>query len=222
MNIGSNIENIRATLPDDVTLVAVSKFHPQEAIMEAYNVGQRDFGESRVQELEMKVKVLPDDIRWHFIGHLQTNKVKQLIPHAYLIHSVDSVKLLECINKEARRQNLIVNILIQIHVALEETKFGFTKEECLEIFSKNVAEQFANVRICGIMGMATNTEDESEIRKEFKQLKSVFDTLKATAMADNPYFKEISMGMSDDYRIAVEEGSTIVRVGSSIFGTRQY
>lgn len=221
-NIGSQINAINETLPAGVRLVAVSKFHSIEALKEAYDAGQRIFGESRVQELAQKHVLMPDDVQWHFIGHLQTNKVRQLIPYVSLIHSVDSLRLLEHVNDEARRIGRVVDVLLQLHVAKEETKFGFSCGECLDLVKNGSLERLENVRVCGVMGMATNTDDETEVRGEFVAIKSVFDELKAGYFAGKPYFCEISMGMSDDYRIAVEEGSTLVRIGTTIFGNRNY
>lgn len=221
-NIGSQIKSITESLPAGVRLVAVSKFHPVEALREAYDAGQRIFGESRVQELAQKHALMPADVEWHFIGHLQTNKVRQLVPYVSLIHSIDSARLLGCVNDEARRIGRVVDVLLQLHVAKEETKFGFTCEDCLSLVESGELERMDSVRVRGVMGMATNTDDESEIRHEFKAIKAVFDELKAGFFADKPYFSEISMGMSDDYHIAVDEGSTLVRIGTTIFGNRNY
>lgn len=220
--ISDQIKIITETLPDGVELVAVSKFHPVEALKEAYDAGQRIFGESRVQEISQKRLLMPDDVQWHFIGHLQTNKVRQLVPYVSLIHSVDSIKLLESINAESARIGKVVDVLLQLHVAQEETKFGFTCEDCVDLVDKGVLDRLPNVRVCGVMGMATNTDDMGKVREEFKSIKNVFDTLKQRYFADNPYFKEISMGMSDDFHIAMEEGSTLVRIGTTIFGSRGY
>lgn len=220
--ISDQIKIITETLPDGVELVAVSKFHPVEALKEAYDAGQRIFGESRVQEISQKRLLMPDDVQWHFIGHLQTNKVRQLVPYVSLIHSVDSIKLLESINAESVRIGRVVDVLLQLHVAQEETKFGFTCEDCVDLVDKGVLDRLPNVRVCGVMGMATNTDDMGKVREEFKSIKNVFDTLKQRYFADKPYFKEISMGMSDDYHIAMEEGSTLVRIGTTIFGSRGY
>lgn len=220
--ISDQIKIITETLPDGVELVAVSKFHPVEALKEAYDAGQRIFGESRVQEISQKRLLMPDDVQWHFIGHLQTNKVRQLVPYVSLIHSVDSIKLLESINAESARIGRVVDVLLQLHVAQEETKFGFTCEDCVDMVDKGVLDRLPNVRVCGVMGMATNTDDMGKVREEFKSIKNVFDTLKQRYFADKPYFKEISMGMSDDYHIAMEEGSTLVRIGTTIFGSRGY
>lgn len=220
MSIVSRIEDIRRTIPDSVKLVAVSKFHPSEAIEEAYGTGQRIFGESRMQELESKKDILPHDIEWHFIGHLQTNKIKYIIPYVHTIHSVDSWKLLSEIDKHAARLNVEVNCLLEIHVAEEDSKFGFDLDGCRKFLEIGEWRELKNAKIAGIMGMATNTDDNNQIRSEFALLKSFFDEIKADYFKDIESFKEISMGMSHDYQIAIEEGSTMVRVGSSIFGDR--
>ena len=220
--IKENLEKIRATLPKSVTLVAVSKTKPVSDIQEAYDAGHRAFGENYPQEMRDKHEVLPQDIQWHFIGHLQTNKIKYIIPYVTLIHSIDSANLLEAVNKEAKKHGRVVDCLLQFHIAMEETKFGLDMEEARQLLESEAFQQMQNVRICGVMGMATFTDDKAEIRKEFKYLKEVFDTLKQDYFADQPQFKEISMGMSDDYPIAIEEGATLVRVGSKIFGARIY
>lgn len=220
--IAQQIKNINAGLPESVALVAVSKFHPVESLQEAYSAGQRIFGESRVQEVVQKRVQMPDDVKWHFIGHLQTNKVRQLVPYVSLIHSVDSFKLLECIDKEAKRIDRVVDVLLQLHVAQEETKFGFSCDDCVSLTESGVLEKLRNVRVCGVMGMATNTDDDEVVRAEFKSIKTVFDTLKDGYFKDKPYFREVSMGMSDDYYIAIEEGSTLIRIGTTIFGERNY
>ena len=220
--ISQAIHTLQGSLPKGVDLVAVSKFHPVEALMEAYNAGQRIFGESRAQELIKKVPEMPDDVEWHFIGHLQTNKVKSIIPIVSLIHSIDSEKLLRTVDEEAGKAGRIVDVLLELHVAQEESKFGFTPEDCLRLAGDGTFASLKNVRIRGVMGMATNTEDEAEIAKEFHAIRAVFDTLKQGAMSANPEFSIGSMGMSDDYEIAIAEGSTMVRVGSKIFGPRQY
>ena len=212
-NIAQKLSDIRVTLPEGVTLVCVSKFHPHEVIMEAYACGERDFGESRVQELLPKYEALPKDIRWHFIGHLQTNKVKQIVPFVHMIHSVDSVRLLETINREAEKIGRRVKVLLEVHVAKEETKSGFTPEEFLSLHTTLSTLNYVDV--CGIMGMATNTDDEAEWRRCFQAIKYLANNLTASS-------PEISMGMSDDYLIAIEEGSTMVRIGSTIFGNRAY
>lgn len=220
--IGHKIETITAELPQGVKLVAVSKFHPIEALREAYDAGQRIFGESRAQEIAQKHPLMPDDVQWHFIGHLQTNKVRRLVPYVSLIHSVDSLNLLECVDAESKRIGRVTDVLLQLHVAQEETKFGFSCDECVKLTESGVLDTLGNVRVCGVMGMATNTDEMGEIRKEFKAIKSVFERLKSGYFSDKPYFKEISMGMSDDYHIAIEEGSTMVRIGTTIFGERNY
>lgn len=220
--IPGKIKSINASLPEWVKLVAVSKFHPIESLHAAYDAGQRIFGESRVQELAQKNSVMPNDVQWHFIGHLQTNKVRQLVPYVSLIHSIDSLRLLECVNTEAAKIDRVVDVLLQLHVAKEETKFGFTCEECLALVASGKVDGLKNVRICGVMGMATNTDDMDEVRAEFKAIKGVFDELKNNYFKDKDYYKEISMGMSDDYHVAIEEGSTLVRIGTTIFGNRNY
>ncbi|MGL4780671.1 MAG: YggS family pyridoxal phosphate-dependent enzyme [Bacteroidales bacterium] len=221
-HIQDKIHSLKTELPEQVSLVAVSKFHPEESVMEAYQAGQRIFGESKVQELVPKAEHLPKDIEWHFIGHLQTNKIKYIIPFVSLIHSVDSFKLLNEINKEAQKKNRVVDCLLQFHIAEEETKFGLSPDEAKEFLSAGRLAELKNVRIVGVMGMATFSDDQHQVRKEFKSLKMIFDTLKKTYFEDKEYFKQISMGMSDDYTIAIEEGSTLVRIGSSIFGVRNY
>lgn len=218
MSITTEIQRLQLELPPTSRLVAVSKFHPAEAVLEAYAAGQRIFGESRVQELCEKRPLLPSDIEWHFIGHLQTNKIKQLVPFVSLIHGVDSVKLLREINKEGEKIGKTVSCLLQIFVAQEETKFGLSPEECRELVKER--KRFPFVRICGLMGMASLTENQTQIRGEFSQLKALFDELKVSM--DSPDFKELSMGMSEDYPLAVECGSTMVRIGSRIFGNRHY
>ena len=216
--IAKHIESVRENLPDSVTLVCVSKFHPVEAIREAYEVGERHFGESRVQELQSKVPVLPKDIRWHFIGHLQTNKVRDLLKlRPYLIQSVDSEKLLHSINEEAAKQGFVQDVLLEVHVAKEETKTGFSPEELSDISLQLSA--FSNVRVCGLMTMATNTDDETEIRRCFCSAADIAHHLSEKLPGREAI---ISMGMSDDYRIAIECGSNMVRIGSTIFGEREY
>jgi pyridoxal phosphate enzyme (YggS family) len=218
--ISQHIASIRATIPDGVTLVCVSKFHPIEAIMEAYACGERDFGESRVQELLPKYEALPKDIRWHFIGHLQTNKVKQIVPFVHMIHSVDSVRLLETINKEAEKIQRRVKVLLEVHVAKEDTKSGFTPDELLTFNAQLSTLNY--VEICGLMGMATNTDDEQEWRRCFREIKNLGKQLLNHSELLNNSTPQISMGMSDDYLVAIEEGSTMVRIGSTIFGSRGY
>lgn len=205
-----------------VTLVAVSKTQSLDAIQSLYNKGQRHFGENKVQELLSKADALPKDIQWHLIGHLQTNKVKQLLPYVYCIHSVDSLKLLQEIRKEAEKQGCCVNVLLQIHIAQEETKFGLDKTELIELLDAYFADpkMTKHVQLCGLMGMATNTQDEIQIRNEFKNLKNLFDFVRQGYFIHSKAFREISMGMSSDYQIAVQEGATLVRIGSLLFGSR--
>ena len=218
--IAENLRNIRAQLGPNVTLVAVSKTKPNESILEAYEAGQRVFGENRVQELVPKSEQLPNDIEWHMIGHLQSNKVKYIAPFVSLIHSVDKVELLAVIGKEAKKNDRTIRVLLQFHIAQEETKYGLNLDEVNDYLNSNSFKELENVEIVGVMGMATFTENESLIRKEFQSLKRIFDELKSDHFSDRASFKEISMGMSGDYQIAVEEGSTMIRVGSSIFGSR--
>ena len=215
-SIEQHISTIRQHIPVGVTMVCVSKFHPADAIMRAYRVGERDFGESRVQELLPKYEALPKDIRWHFIGHLQTNKVKMIMPFIHLIHSVDSLRLLETINREAEKVQRRIKVLIEVHVAKEVTKSGFTPEEFLSLNTQ--LSTFNHIEICGIMGMATNTDEEEEIRRCFRMIKHLADNSWNTYQSNSN--KIVSMGMSDDYQIAIEEGSNMVRIGSSIFGDR--
>jgi pyridoxal phosphate enzyme (YggS family) len=217
--IKSNLEALKLQLSNHkVTLVAVSKTHPKEYIEEAYKNNQFDFGENKAQEMQSKYLSLPKDIKWHFIGHLQSNKIKYIIDFVYLIHSVDSQKLLSSINKEAIKVNRIVNILLQVYIAKEETKFGLDKEELDQILS-NIG-QYSNIKICGLMGMATNTDDQIQIKSEFAHLKSVINEVKAKYFSQEPRFNILSIGMSGDYQLAIEEGSTMIRVGSKIFGIR--
>lgn len=222
MNIQTNLKEIIATLPSHVRLVAVSKFHPIEALQEAYDGSQRIFGESRVQEMTQKYETLPKDIEWHFIGHLQTNKIKYMAPYVAMIHGVDSFKLLCEINKQAAKVGRQIPCLLQIHIAQEETKFGFSFDECKEMLCQGEWKKLTNVALCGVMGMATNTDDEEQIKQEFQSLGCFFNELKQEFFAQDERFKEISMGMSDDYPLAIEAGSTLVRVGSRIFGERLY
>lgn len=221
-HIQEEIQTIKAGLPESVRLVAVSKFHPIEALQEAYEGGQRIFGESKVQEMTQKYEALPKDIEWHFIGHLQTNKIKYMAPYVALIHGVDSYKLLSEINKQAAKAGRIIPCLLQIHIAQEETKFGFSTDECRTMLEEGNWRQLKNVQIAGVMGMATNTEDEAQIKREFSTLSAFFQEVKETYFREVSSFKEISMGMSDDYPIAIEEGSTLIRIGSRIFGARNY
>lgn len=220
MTIAQNLKKIKSSLPAGVKLVAVSKFKSNEDILEAYQAGQTVFGENRVQELTEKYEQLPKDIEWHMIGHLQTNKVKYIVPFVHLIHGVDSFKLLKEINKQAAKVERVQKCLLQIHIAQEETKFGFDRDELLQMLSSDEFATLHNIQLWGLMGMATLTDSEAQVHKEFRGLKQLFDELKQSYFAHDDNFKEISMGMSGDYAIAVEEGSTMVRVGSSIFGSR--
>lgn len=220
--IRENLETVRKSIPSEVLLVAVSKTKPVADLQEAYDAGQRVFGENHALEMRDKHEVLPKDIDWHFIGHLQTNKIKYIIPFVRLIHSIDTFNLLQAVNKEAVKHDRTVDCLLQFHVAEEETKFGLSLVEAEEILGSDMFKELRNVRICGVMGMATNTDDQTQIRKEFHHLKEIFDTIKTKYFTDCEYFKEISMGMSHDYQLAIGEGSTMVRVGSKIFGARNY
>ena len=222
MSIQANLKEVLSELPAGVRLVAVSKFHPNEALEEAYAAGQRIFGESHVQEMTQKYETLPKDIEWHFIGHLQTNKVKYIAPYIAMIHAVDSYKLLAEIDKQAAKCNRVIPCLLEIHIAEEESKYGFSFEACREMLETTPWKELTHVCISGVMGMATNTDDESQITNEFESLHRFFTELKATYFKDCDTFKEISMGMSHDYPLAVQAGSTMVRVGSKIFGDRVY
>ncbi|NPA68783.1 MAG: YggS family pyridoxal phosphate-dependent enzyme [Chlorobi bacterium] len=220
MSIARNIEKIKSELPSYVKLVAVSKTKPEEDIMQAYNAGHKIFGENKVQDLVKKYENLPKDTEWHFIGHLQSNKVKYIAPFVYLIHAVDSFKLLKIINKEGKKNNRIINCLLQMHIAKEDTKFGLSFEEIKDILSSEEISSLNYVNISGLMGMATNTKDLQQVRKEFAYLKSCFDDIKKDFFPDKDDFNVLSSGMSGDYKIAVEEGSNTVRIGSLIFGAR--
>jgi len=219
--IDKALNEIKTKIPENVTLVAVSKTKPNEVLLEAYQAGQRIFGENRVQELVPKSEALPKDIEWHMIGHLQSNKIKYIAPFVSCIHSVDKVKLLREINKQAAKNERVIRVFLQFHIAEEETKFGLSLEEAEIYFASPEFAELNNIEIAGVMGMATFTDNETQVRNEFKTLKSIFDKLKTSFFSTLPSFKEISMGMSGDYKIAMEEGSTMVRVGSSIFGSRQ-
>ena len=220
--IGERITELRKELPEGVELLAVSKFHPSEAIMEAYEVGQRRFGESRVQELLAKQQTLPADIEWHFIGHLQTNKVRQIMGRTSLIESVDTEKLLEYIDKESERAGVVTRVLMQLHVAREETKFGFYPEELLEYFRSRKFEYLKATHICGVMGMASNTDDEERVREDFRKIAEVYQAIREDSSLGLTGFDTLSMGMSGDWPLAVSEGSNLIRVGTRIFGARQY
>ncbi|MDD2821959.1 MAG: YggS family pyridoxal phosphate-dependent enzyme [Flavobacterium sp.] len=221
MSIEQNLLAIKATLPEQVTLVAVSKTKPISDLMEAYEAGQRIFGENKIQEMAEKWEAMPKDIQWHMIGHVQTNKVKFMAPFVSLIHGVDSLKLLEEINKQALKNNRIIDCLLQVYIAEEESKFGLDEDELngvIQFITQN-SEVYKNIRIVGLMGMATFTDNQNQIKKEFNHLKSIFDNLKSTE-TDNLQLNTISMGMSGDYKLAIDCGSTMVRIGSSIFGGR--
>lgn len=222
MDIQANLKEVLDQLPEGVRLVAVSKFHPNEAIEEAYKVGQRIFGESREQELSTKYETLPKDIEWHFIGHLQTNKVKYIAPYIAMIHAVDSYKLLAEIDKQAAKHNRVIPCLLEIHIAQEDSKYGFTFDTCRQMLEEGGWKQLKHVCIAGVMGMGTNTDDEKEVEKEFRSLADFFQSLKQDYFSQTDSFKEISMGMSHDYQIAIKCGTTLVRVGSKIFGERIY
>ena len=216
-NIATRIKEISDTLPCGVTLIAVSKYHPAEAIMQAYEAGQREFGESKAQDLVKKYESLPNDIKWHFIGHLQSNKIKYIAPFIHLIHSIDSYKLLQEVNRHGAKHNRKIACLLQIHIAQEETKFGFTPEECMKMLCDGEWRTLENVEIRGLMCMASNTEDNAQVAEEFSKVQELFKNIKEKFFADNENFNIMSAGMSDDYPIAIKYGSTHVRVGSSIF-----
>ena len=222
VDVAGNLKKVLADLPEGVRLVAISKFHPKEYIEAAYNVGQRVFGESHEQEIKEKVEQLPKDIEWHFIGHLQTNKVKYIAPYISMIEAVDSMKLMKEINKQAAKHNRVIDILLELHIAEEESKYGFTLDACREMLKAGEWRELPNVRICGVMMMASNVPDQAQIRKEMTRAWDFFNELKRDYFADAPWFKERSWGMSHDYKIAVECHSTMVRVGTAIFGPRVY
>lgn len=220
MSIAANIENIKKDIPEGVKLLCVSKFHPLESIKEAYIAGERAMAESRPQEMIQKVADAPSDIEWHFIGNLQTNKVKMIVPHTTLIHSVSNTRLITEIERIASQSNKVQNILIELHVAKEESKQGFTPDEAIKLLTPEFLSLHPHIKICGIMGMATFTDDKNLITEEFKTIRGTFDKLKKDTFSHAEYFKEVSMGMSDDYKLAIENGSTMVRIGSAIFGSR--
>lgn len=220
--IQENLNIVRATVSSNVTLIAVSKTKPVPDLQEAYDAGQRIFGENKALEMRDKYQELPKDIQWHFIGHLQTNKIKYIAPFVTLIHAIDSLSLLEAVNKEAAKNNRVIDCLLQFHIAQEETKFGLDIEEAKSLLESESFKNLKNINICGVMGMATFTDDVVQVRNEFKNLRNIFEALKENYFKANDSFKEISMGMSDDYPIAIEEGATMVRVGSKIFGARNY
>ncbi len=217
MSISEKIKTFKEQLPEEVTLVAVSKTKPVSEIMEAYNTGHRIFGENKVQEMESKWQEMPKDIDWHMIGHVQRNKVKYMAPFVSLIHSVDSKRLLKEINKQAKKEERVIDCLLQIKIAEEDSKFGLDKEEALELLSSETFQKYENVNVLGLMGMATFTDDEKQVANEFQKLKTIYDSIK-----DKYNFTKLSMGMSGDYNIAIEKGSNLVRVGSAIFGERNY
>jgi pyridoxal phosphate enzyme (YggS family) len=221
MNIKNNIEKFTQTLPAGCRLIAVSKTQPIEKIQEAYAAGQRLFGENKAQELTSKFESLPKDFEWHMIGHLQSNKVKYIVPFVNLIHSIDSLKLLAEVDKQAKKIGRVVDCLLQVHIAAEDTKYGFSESEIFETFQAEQFKSLTHIRIVGLMGMATLTENQAQIRNEFKSLKTLFDKIK-TMSVPSVTMKELSMGMSSDYKIAIEEGSTLIRVGTAIFGERAY
>ncbi|WP_411030980.1 YggS family pyridoxal phosphate-dependent enzyme [Spongiimicrobium sp. 3-5] len=218
MSIKNQLQQLRKTIPPHVTLVAVSKTKPVTDLLEAHEAGQRVFGENKIQEMTQKWGEMPNDVDWHMIGHVQRNKVKYMAQYVSLIHGVDSLKLLIEINKQAQKHNRIINCLLQIHIATEETKFGLNETEAAELLQSPIFKELTNVRVLGFMGMATFTDNKQQIRKEFRYLKSIFDNF----AEDHPQLTILSMGMSGDYQIAIEEGSTMVRIGSSIFGARNY
>jgi hypothetical protein len=222
MIASENLFRILEAIPDHVKVVAVSKTQSADTIQEVYDAGYRIFGENKAQELMEKQPALPEDVEWHFIGHLQTNKVKFIVPFVHLIQSIDRLKVLAEVNKQAEKVNRQIDCLLQFHIAEEETKFGLDLNEAMHILQSDEYKEFKNVRICGVMGMSTFTEDESVVRNEFRYLKQIFDKLKMTFFSEDEFFKEISMGMSGDYSVAIEEGSTMIRIGSAIFGERIY
>ncbi len=222
MSVTQNLKTIQQDIPPDVTVVAVSKTKPVESVLEAYESGHKVFGENKVQELTAKFNELPKDIEWHMIGHLQRNKVKYIAPFVSLIHSVDSYKLLNEINKEAAKNKRVIDCLLQVHIAREESKFGLNENEIHALLNSTEYKDLKNIRIKGVMGMATFTSNPGELRDEFRTLKKIFEQLKSDYFIGKPFFSELSMGMSNDYKIAIEEGSTMVRIGSLIFGARNY
>ena len=221
-DVKGQLNKVRQSLPDGVRLVAISKFHPAEYITAAYEEGQRVFGESHEQELAQKVKALPQDIEWHFIGHLQTNKVKYIAPYISMIEAVDSLKLLREIEKQAAKADRVVRVLLELHIAEEATKYGLTLDACRQLLADGEWRQMSHVQICGLMMMASNVDDEAQIASEFQTAADFFDEVKQQYFADAPYFCERSWGMSHDYHLAVQHGSTMVRVGTTIFGPRVY
>ena len=222
VDVAGNLREVRGHLPESVKLIAISKFHPKEYIEAAYAEGQRVFGESREQELKGKAEALPKDIKWHFIGHLQTNKVKYIAPYIAMIEAVDSLKLLQEIEKQAAKHNRTIKVLLELHIAKEESKYGLTLEACRKLLEEGEWRKLKHVQICGLMMMASNVDDEEQIAREFDTAKNFFHEMKEQYFLDDPEFKERSWGMSHDYRIAINHGSTMVRVGTTIFGPRLY
>ncbi|MEX2596844.1 MAG: YggS family pyridoxal phosphate-dependent enzyme [Salibacteraceae bacterium] len=223
MSVAENLKEIKSQLPDDVQLVAVSKVHLVDHIIKAYEAGHLDYGENKVQEMVSKAEVMPKEIRWHLVGHLQRNKVKYIVDFVHLIHGVDSLKLLKEIDKRAAKIDRVVDCLLQVHIAEEDSKFGFDEPECAELLASETFKAMRNVRIKGLMGMATFTEDQDQVGREFASLKALFERLKSQFSAHDQWQPEtLSMGMSGDYQLAIEQGSTMVRIGSAIFGERNY
>ena len=222
MYIEENLRKVEQDIPENVKLVIVSKTQSPEVIRKVYDAGHRVFGENKVQELVAKQPELPEDIEWHFIGHLQRNKVRQIVPVTAMIQSIDSLRLLREVNKEAVNANRVIDCLLQFHIATEESKFGLDLEEAVEILDSPVYEEMQNIRLCGVMGMATFTDETKLITQEFSHLHSIFQKLQNTYFSNDPAFKEISMGMTGDYRLAIDQGSTIIRIGTAIFGSRNY
>lgn len=222
MSIAENIKSLKKELPKDVTLVAVSKTKPNEDIMEAYNTGHRDFGENKVQDMVAKAEELPEDINWHYIGHVQTNKVKYMAPFVHLVHGVDREKVLKELNKQAKKNDRIIDCLLQMHIAKEESKFGFDEDEVKALLQEDLAAKYPHVRIRGLMGMATFTDNQEQVQSEFHGLKNLFKELQSTFNLEPSTFNVLSTGMSGDYHIALEEGSNMVRIGTAIFGERNY
>lgn len=222
MHIAEQISRLHQELPEGVSLLAISKYQPIEALQEAYDAGQRMFGENHIQEMAAKAAALPKDIAWHFTGHVQTNKIKYMAPFVSLIHAVDSFRLLREINKHAAKHERCIDCLLQIHIAQEETKYGLSVDECRQLLANEPWRELQHIRIIGLMAMGSNTDDLEQVRNEFRQIKQLFDELKSTYFVDEPSFCQLSEGMTDDYPIAIEEGSTIVRIGSMIFGERKY
>ena len=222
MDIKANIQKIKASLPQGVKLVAVSKTHPAEMIQEAYNAGQRIFGENKVQEMTAKSQVLPKDIEWHFIGHVQSNKIRMMAPYVSVIQGIDSFDKLAETDRQAAKNGRHITCLLQLHIASEETKFGFTPDECTAMLEQGDWKNLSNITIGGVMGMATNTDNQEQVKAEFRRLRDIFDSYKERFFSDSPDFNTISAGMSGDYELAVQSGSNMVRIGSSIFGERDY